>query len=57
MLERQSEFAYVILGIDENEHDQVISVFKTYKDAKLFCTQTLMRSNFYDVWIEKHLLG
>ena len=53
---------YVILGIDENENDQVISVCKTYEDAKSFCIKYLMTGknvfdkSFYDVWIEKHEL-
>lgn len=53
---------YVILGIDENEHDQVISVCKTYEDAKTYCIKYLMNGRnvydtpFYDVWIEKHEL-
>jgi hypothetical protein len=53
---------YVILGIDENEHDQVISVCKTYEDAKNYCIKYLMNGKnlyntpFYDVWIEKHEL-
>lgn len=53
---------YIILGIDENEHDQVISVCKNYEDAKNYCIKYLMNGKniydtpFYDVWIEKHEL-
>jgi len=49
-----SEEAYVVLGIDENEHDQVISVFKTFGDAKKFMIHSLITTGFYDIWIEKH---
>lgn len=51
---------YVILGIDENEHDQVLAVCKNYVDAKRYCIKYLMKGTnvcetpFYDVWIEKH---
>lgn len=45
---------YVVLGIDENEHDQVLALFYTYYDAKQFCSQTMHDTCYYDLWIEKH---
>jgi hypothetical protein len=50
------ELVYIVLGIDEHEHDQVLAVFKTYYDAKKYCTQTMNETDFYDLWIEKHPL-
>lgn len=47
---------YVILGIDDNEHDQVIAVCRNYEDAKRYCIKYLMQTEFYDLWIEKHPL-
>ncbi len=47
---------YVILGIDENEHDQVLGVRNTYEEAKQFCIHYLSKTKFYDLWIEKHPL-
>ncbi len=45
---------YIVLGIDEFEHDQVLGVFSTYNDAKKFCCQTMHDTAYYDLWIEKH---
>jgi hypothetical protein len=47
---------YVVLGIDENEHDQVLAVLRYYEDAKEYCLRCKTDSIFYDLWIEKHLL-
>lgn len=47
---------YVVLGIDEHEHDQVIAVCQTYEDAKQYCIQMQVETQFYDLWIEKHPL-
>lgn len=47
---------YIVLGIDENEHDQVLGVCSTYEIAKNFCKQFLLTTTFYDLWIEKHPL-
>lgn len=47
---------YVVLGIDENEHDQVVAVFKTYETAARYCTKFMVDTPFLDVWIEKHPL-
>lgn len=45
---------YVILGIDENEHDKVLAVFYSYSDAKRYCHETMHDTEYYDLWIEKH---
>jgi hypothetical protein len=45
---------YVVLGIDEHGHDQVLSVFYTYADAKSYCSSTMKDNIYYDLWIEKH---
>ena len=50
------EEVYVVLGIDEHEHDQVLAVFSTYHDAKSYCCKTMGDSSYYDLWIEKHPL-
>jgi hypothetical protein len=43
------------MGIDINEHDQVIAVFETFKKATNFCNENLMKQDtFFDLWIEKH---
>jgi hypothetical protein len=46
--------AYIVLGIDEHGHDQVLSVFNSYDDARSFCAETMHSTSFYDLWIEKH---
>lgn len=45
---------YIVLGIDEHEHDQVLAVFNAYYDAKNFCASTMHVTSYYDLWIEKH---
>jgi len=45
---------YIVLGIDEHGHDQVLSVFNSYYDAKSFCAETMHDTDYYDLWIEKH---
>jgi len=45
---------YIVLGIDEHEHDQVLAVFYTYYDAKNYCCQMMYDSEYFDLWIEKH---
>ncbi len=45
---------YVVLGIDEHEHDQVLALYYTYYDAKQFCVRTMLDTPYYDLWIEKH---
>lgn len=45
---------YIVLGIDDNEHDQVVACFRYFDDAQIFCRRVLMTSDFLDVWIEKH---
>lgn len=47
---------YIVLGIDEHEHDQVLAVFNSYYDAKSFCAQTVHDGQYFDLWIEKHTL-
>lgn len=46
--------AYIVMGIDEHGHDQVLSVFNAYNDAKSFCARTMCQTLYYDLWIEKH---
>lgn len=53
---QQQEELYVILGIDENGHDQVVAVCRAFSDAKQYCTYALSTTQYLDVWIEKHLL-
>lgn len=49
------EEVYIVLGIDEHEHDQVLAVFSTYDSAKAYCCKTMGDSfDYYDLWIEKH---
>lgn len=50
----QEQVIYVVLGIDEHEHDQVLALFYSYYDAKKFCGQTMNDTLYYDLWIEKH---
>lgn len=50
------DHVYVILGIDENEHDQVIVVCRSYEQAKRYCIRYLLDTEYYDLWIEKHLV-
>lgn len=47
---------YVVLGIDANEHDQVIATCTNYEKAKKVCARFLATTEFYDLWIEKHSL-
>ena len=47
---------YIILGVDKHEHDQVIGVAQTYEDAKEVCIHFEAKTDFYDLWIEKHPL-
>lgn len=50
----RQKLIYIVLGIDEHEHDQVLAVFNSYADAKRFCCQTMHDTAYYDLWIEKH---
>ena len=45
---------YIVLGIDEHEHDQVLAVFNSYSDAKNYCCEMMHDSAYFDLWIEKH---
>lgn len=45
---------YIVLGIDEHEHDQVLAVYFSYSDAKRYCCQMMHNTPYYDLWIEKH---
>lgn len=45
---------YIVMGIDEHEHDQVLAVFASYHDAKVYCCETVHKTVYYDLWIEKH---
>lgn len=45
---------YVALGIDSQEHDQVIAVCASYDEAKCYCMKTINETEFFDLWIEKH---
>jgi hypothetical protein len=47
---------YVVLGIDAHEHDQVLAVCVDYVSAKQFLTKTTLETEFYDLWVEKHVL-
>ena len=49
-------FIYIVLGIDAHEHDQVLSVSRTFEDAKEFLQNFLGSSEYFDLWIEKHPL-
>lgn len=55
-IEKIQDCAYVVLGIDSNEHDQVISVFRDFSEAKRFLVESLCTTGFYDVWVEKHAI-
>jgi hypothetical protein len=50
------DLVYIILGIDANEHDQVLAVCHSYDDAKQYCLQYLRQTEYYDLWIEKHVI-
>jgi hypothetical protein len=54
ILSFSDNFVYVALGIDGNEHDQVLSIFQTFEDAKKFCASVMHETEYYDLWIEKH---
>lgn len=45
---------YVVLGIDEYEHDKVLGVFDSYQRAKQYCVKSLVDTEYLDTWIEKH---
>lgn len=47
-------YVYVILGIDEHSHDQVLAVRLSFDEAKKFMTKMTCTSPYYDLWIEKH---
>lgn len=49
---------YVVLGVDENEHDQVLQLFYKFDDAKEYCKE-VMKGDFlfYDLWIETHVVA
>ena len=49
-----SPLVYVVLGIDENQDDQVLSIQSCYEGAKRYCIDKLSTDNYFDVWIEKH---
>lgn len=49
-----SPLAYIVLGIDEHEHDQVLAVFNSYSKARNYCAETMQDNEFFDLWIEKH---
>lgn len=51
-----SDQVYIIMGIDSNEHDQVLAVCRSYDDAKGFCIEYLAETEYYDLWIEKHIV-
>lgn len=55
-LDQSETIVYVVLGIDAHEHDQVLAVCGSYEDAKRHCTRCLVESEFYDLWIEKHVV-
>jgi hypothetical protein len=52
-LEKKEE-VYAVLGIDADGSDRLLAIAKTYEEAKRYCTQCLIQSEFYDTWIEKH---
>lgn len=54
--EKPEEMIYIILGVDINEHDQVLRVCRTYASAKEYCLHYLTKTDYYDLWIEKHPL-
>lgn len=54
VIEFPAQFVYVILGIDENEHDQVLYVCDTFDLAKQFCLNIESGDDYFDLWIEKH---
>ena len=49
---------YVVMGIDEHEHDQLLQLFYRFDDAKEYCAW-VQRSDslFYDLWIESHIIS
>lgn len=49
------ETIYIIMGIDANEHDQILAARYRYEDAKEYCKQFQANSvlDMYDLWIEK----
>lgn len=56
MIEQLKQSVYIVLGIDDNEHDQVLAVFREYESAKNYCVSCPLQGQFYDLWIEKHLV-
>lgn len=45
---------YVVLGIDENEFDQVLAVCSSYEGARDYCMDMTCNPEYFDLWIEKH---
>ncbi len=52
----QYELIYLVMAIDENAHDHVLAVCRSFSDARQYCTSCLCSSEYFDVWIEKHPL-
>lgn len=50
------EYVYTVIGIDCLGCSELISIFKTYEDAKACCVDCMQQEKLNDLWIEKHPL-
>lgn len=55
-IDEATQFVYVILGIDAHQHDQVLAVRYSFNDAKKFMLKMTAETEYFDLWIEKHLV-
>lgn len=56
MLNFAHNYVYIVLGIDNHGHDQVLSASSNFECAKKFVVRTVAQTHFHDLWIEKHPL-
>lgn len=47
-------FVYVVMGIDEHEHDRILAVCRSWEDARNYLTRCMLQTDYFDMWIEKH---
>jgi hypothetical protein len=55
-IESLSMIVYVVMAIDEHEHDRILAVCMTAENAKRYCTKCQVESDYFDIWIERHVV-
>jgi len=49
---------YIVIGVDEHGHDQVLQLFYRFEDAREYITWVERGDSlFYDLWIETHVIS